>query len=187
MKGFFEEQDDSNFLEDQYPKKQKPQVFNMASSSNKKFPAVTPCECKMGEGQESIVCNRHKCIKSKSLHGLCKYKQSYFDLWESGEGPMQDMITQGGFDRSATITKEEAEDKEQKFFMGDPEIPLKSRGLGDTLAKFNKVTGVKKVVKTVFDAFNKDCGCSERQRKINKMFPYKNGQQEITKTKGFFD
>jgi hypothetical protein len=70
--------------------------------------------------------------------------------------------------------------------MGDPEIPKKSRGLGDTIAKITKATGIKKAVKTVFGAFNKDCGCSERQAKLNRMFPYE-GAEPPTKTKGFFE
>ena len=69
------------------------------------------------------------------------------------------------------------------FFMGDGDIPLESRGLGDTVAKITKATGIKKVVDKAFGAFNKDCGCKERQSKLNKLFPY--GQRK--KTKGFFE
>ena len=67
--------------------------------------------------------------------------------------------------------------------MGDTDIPLESRGLGDTVAKITKATGIKKVVDKAFGAFNKDCGCKERQSKLNKLFPY--GKRK--KTKGFFE
>ena len=48
----------------------------------------------------------------------------------------------------------------------------KSRGLGDSIEKFTKATGIKKVVDTVAKATGKDCGCNKRKDNINKMFPY---------------
>ena len=48
----------------------------------------------------------------------------------------------------------------------------KSKGLGDTVAKFTKATGIKKVVDTVSKAAGKDCGCEAKKQKLNKMFPY---------------
>jgi len=50
----------------------------------------------------------------------------------------------------------------------------KSKGLGDTVAKFTKATGIKKVVDTVSKAAGKDCGCGERQDTLNRLFPYNN-------------
>lgn len=40
------------------------------------------------------------------------------------------------------------------------------KGLGDTVAKVTKFTGIDKVAK----AFN-DCGCDDRQESLNKLFP----------------
>ena len=48
-----------------------------------------------------------------------------------------------------------------------------SKGLGDTVEKFTKATGIKKVVDTVSKAMGKDCGCKGRKDKLNKMFPGK--------------
>lgn len=45
-----------------------------------------------------------------------------------------------------------------------------SKGLGDTVEKITKVTGIKKAVKWVA---GDDCGCDERKEKLNKMFRYK--------------
>lgn len=45
-----------------------------------------------------------------------------------------------------------------------------SKGLGDTLEKAFKATGVSDVVKFVA---GEDCGCSERRDKLNKIFKYK--------------
>ena len=42
----------------------------------------------------------------------------------------------------------------------------KSKGLGDSIEKITKVTGIKSLGK-------KDCGCNKRKEKLNKMFPYK--------------
>jgi|TARA_R110002020_G_scaffold139095_1_gene309782 hypothetical protein len=49
----------------------------------------------------------------------------------------------------------------------------KSKGLGDTIAKITKATGIKKVVETVSKAVDKDCGCEARQGTLNRLFPYK--------------
>jgi|TARA_R110000803_G_scaffold53139_1_gene109058 hypothetical protein len=49
----------------------------------------------------------------------------------------------------------------------------KSKGLGDSIEKFTKVTGIKKVVDTVSKVTGKDCGCSERKDALNREFPYK--------------
>jgi len=50
----------------------------------------------------------------------------------------------------------------------------KSKGLGDSIEKFTKATGVKNIV----DAVNKlrgkkDCGCNKRKQTLNEKFPYK--------------
>ena len=50
---------------------------------------------------------------------------------------------------------------------------MKSKGLGDSIEKFTKVTGIKKVTDFVFDKLGKDCGCDARKKKLNDMFPYK--------------
>ena len=50
----------------------------------------------------------------------------------------------------------------------------KSKGLGDTVAKITKATGIKKVVDTVNKATGKDCGCNKRQDTLNRLFPYNN-------------
>ena len=48
----------------------------------------------------------------------------------------------------------------------------KSTGLGDTIAKITKATGIKKVVEKVSKAVDKDCGCGKRQDTLNRLFPY---------------
>ena len=50
----------------------------------------------------------------------------------------------------------------------------KSKGLGDTIAKITKATGIKKVVDTVAKKTGKDCGCKKRQETLNRLFPYNN-------------
>jgi len=52
-------------------------------------------------------------------------------------------------------------------------ITYHSRGLGDTIAKITEATGIKKVVDTIAEATDTDCGCSARQEKLNEVFPYK--------------
>ena len=50
----------------------------------------------------------------------------------------------------------------------------KSKGLGDTVAKITKATGIKKVVDTVNKATKKPCNCGKRQNTLNRLFPYNN-------------
>ena len=47
-----------------------------------------------------------------------------------------------------------------------------SKGLGDTIEKITKATGIKKVVDKVSKAAGKDCGCNKRKQNLNRMFPY---------------
>lgn len=56
--------------------------------------------------------------------------------------------------------------------------PMKSRGLGDTIERITKATGIKKVVDTVANALGEDCGCNERKELLNQMFPYKETEKE---------
>ena len=46
-----------------------------------------------------------------------------------------------------------------------------SQGLGDTIAKVTEATGIKKAVKFLA---GEDCGCDERQERLNRVFKYKN-------------
>lgn len=48
----------------------------------------------------------------------------------------------------------------------------KSKGLGDTVEKITKATGIKKVVEAVAKATGKDCGCKARKDALNRSFPY---------------
>jgi len=46
---------------------------------------------------------------------------------------------------------------------------MKSKGLGDSIEKILKATGVDKVAKKVL---GDDCGCEERKQALNKLLPY---------------
>lgn len=50
---------------------------------------------------------------------------------------------------------------------------MKSQGLGDTIEKITKATGIKTVVDKVSDGLNIPCGCQQRKEKLNKLIPYK--------------
>lgn len=44
-----------------------------------------------------------------------------------------------------------------------------SQGLGDSIEKFTKATGIKKLA----DKIPGGCGCNKRKEILNKIFPYK--------------
>ena len=50
----------------------------------------------------------------------------------------------------------------------------KSKGFGDTVEKLAKATGLNKISEVVSKVTGKDCGCGNRKKKLNKLFPYKN-------------
>ena len=52
----------------------------------------------------------------------------------------------------------------------DQEQESKPKGLGDTVAKITEATGIKKAVEFIA---GDDCGCDERQEKLNSMFGYR--------------
>ena len=48
-----------------------------------------------------------------------------------------------------------------------------SQGLGDTIAKFTKATGIDKLVEVAAEALGvEDCGCNGRREALNNVFPY---------------
>ena len=49
----------------------------------------------------------------------------------------------------------------------------KSKGLGDSIEKITKATGIKKVVDAISKKTGKDCGCNKRKDNLNRLFPYK--------------
>ena len=51
---------------------------------------------------------------------------------------------------------------------------MKSRGFGDTIHKFTKATGIKRVVDTVAKVTNTDCGCEGGRDTLNRLIPYQN-------------
>jgi len=51
---------------------------------------------------------------------------------------------------------------------------MKDKGLGDSIEKVLKATGIDKVAKKVL---GDDCGCEERKNKLNQMFPYNKVRQ----------
>ena len=50
---------------------------------------------------------------------------------------------------------------------------MKSKGLGDDVAKFTKATGIKTFVDKVSEGLNIPCGCQQRKEKLNKLVSYK--------------
>jgi len=53
----------------------------------------------------------------------------------------------------------------------------KSKGLGDTIDKFTEKTGIKKLVKKIA---GDDCGCEERRKKLNQLFPHFKNIRQFT-------
>ena len=50
---------------------------------------------------------------------------------------------------------------------------MESKGLGDTIEKMIKTSGVDKIIEKINKKVGKDCGCGKRKNILNKVFPYK--------------
>ena len=48
------------------------------------------------------------------------------------------------------------------------------KGLGDTIHRITKATGIKSVVDRMSHALNTPCNCNQRRKTLNKILPYKN-------------
>jgi hypothetical protein len=71
------------------------------------------------------------------------------------------------------------ESEKQEFFEELKSTKNESRGLGDTIEKITKTTGIKKAISSISNALDKDCGCNNRKDFLNKAFPYKNRKELI--------
>jgi len=49
---------------------------------------------------------------------------------------------------------------------------MKDKGLGDTIGRFTKATGIQKATEIVEKVIKKPCGCKKRKEKLNDLFPY---------------
>jgi len=51
---------------------------------------------------------------------------------------------------------------------------MKSKGLGDSIEKITKATGIKTMTEVISKGLNVPCGCEGRKDALNTIFPYKN-------------
>jgi hypothetical protein len=49
---------------------------------------------------------------------------------------------------------------------------MASKGLGDSIEKITKATGIKRVVDEYAQKTGNECGCGSRKDRLNRMFPY---------------
>jgi len=49
---------------------------------------------------------------------------------------------------------------------------MKSKGLGDTIEKITKATGIHKATQLIEKVTKKPCGCGKRKEALNKAVPY---------------
>jgi hypothetical protein len=55
----------------------------------------------------------------------------------------------------------------------------KQKGLGDTVATFTYYTGIQYAINKAKDlGVIGDCGCKERQKQLNQIFPYGNKRED---------
>jgi hypothetical protein len=60
-----------------------------------------------------------------------------------------------------------------------PKPPTKIRGIGDVVKIAADVTGASLVAKAYEKVTGRPCGCGDRQKKMNEMFPFGSPLQEV--------
>jgi YD repeat-containing protein len=64
-------------------------------------------------------------------------------------------------------------DADGRLLSSELELRHPDRGLGDTVARLAKATGMDRVAQAVATAVGaKDCGCAARQARLNTLLPY---------------
>lgn len=85
-------------------------------------------------------------------------------------GRERDLCEGRGRDGRKDPRPEAVEHFRRKHHNAELPVPVqKSRGLGDTIAKFTHATGIAQAVEAVT---NGNCGCKKRQELLNDLVPY---------------
>ena len=93
-----------------------------------------------------------------------KPKLKIEDVKEFADGQLQGIKLPEVVNEVVEIVKDEATE-----LVNDIKEDV-AEGLGDTLEKVFEKTGIKKLVKFIA---GEDCGCDERKKKLNELFPYR--------------
>ncbi len=67
------------------------------------------------------------------------------------------------------MTEFKGDKRSKEYRLWKAKHSLESEGFGDTIQKITKATGIEKAVKFIA---GEDCGCRERQKKMNELFRY---------------
>ena len=101
--------------------------------------------------------------KSKSYYNKLDKRSKEYKDWKKMQDILEDEVMEIEDARVESIVLTSTPDKGLERF--------KSEGLGDTVEKILKKTGVKKMVDLFMDG--KDCGCEKRKNFLNEHFRYK--------------
>ncbi len=91
--------------------------------------------------------------------------------WPGLPGKFRHCLLRGEFITTLTNDADAACPLSEPAWVAVP-LTVKSRGLGDTIAKIAERTGLAKVAKVFERVTGKGCGCGKRQEALNKLVPY---------------
>lgn len=127
---------------------------------------VTPCQCPL-----SGFCERHKVNKSPLLHSKCQTDERFWHAWEQGRGPRT--IPESESIKAKRKKQADAARAKAGRLVGwlkrfrAPE----DKGVGDTAERWLARIGGRKI-KSLILSLGGTCGCKDRQKWLNKKFPY---------------
>lgn len=115
---------------------------------------MTGCVCK-----EPGWCVRHQCHKHARWHELCQTDEGYFEAWEAGRGPGQNL---------PVVRPEARVKKPSKYGWGDA-VTVALKSIGITEERY-------KEVKQMF-GLPPTCGCPQRREWLNKVGRWWTGEE----------
>ncbi len=127
---------------------------------------TTDCECEL-----SGFCKRHNVKKPNGWHKLCRNVPAFFEAWESGRGPGQNIESNA---EAITIRINERLDQSRWPWWVKRIAKLRNEsdvGVGDTLERLIALGGGR-AYKRILAAVKLNCGCATRQAWLNRRYPY---------------
>lgn len=127
---------------------------------------MTKCQC-----PAAGFCERHKVAKTAHWHKLCQTRQNYFQAWEDGHGPGQTQDPQKT--KEAQRRKRMEKKLEQSRLISWVKWLRKPEdtGVGDTVERLLAKVGGRQI-KQLIEGLVGSCGCTNRQKWLNRKFPY---------------
>lgn len=117
-------------------------------------------------------CERHQCKKTSNLHKLCQQHGAYWDAWEEGRGPGQQVKPKEQNKRRLRVIENVKRNQRLRGWV----MSMRTTGevgIGDTLLRLIRIAGTREI-KRELKCLHRACSCNqiEATEKLNREYPY---------------